>query len=134
MNSNHSLSTKYSSTTLIDMALGALVMGTVGMLIGFILGGQANVIGTLVGLVMGTVVGAFGGRRFLVSILIGTVFGGLLAWILVGPEKITVGAGAGAAMGGFLGVQVSMVLDLRAERKRAAAAKESSGEQPASPL
>ena len=116
------------------MVLGALVMGTVGMLIGFILGGQANVIGTVVGLAMGTVVGAFGGRRFLVSILIGTVFGGLLAWILVGPEKITVGAGAGAAMGGFLGVQVSMILDLRAERKRVAAAKESSGGQPAPPV
>jgi len=128
------LSPKYSSKTLIDMVLGALVMGTVGMLIGFILGGQANVIGTVVGLAMGTAVGAFGGRRFLVSILIGTVFGGLLAWILVGPEKITVGAGAGAAMGGFLGVQVSMILDLRAERKRAAAANESSGGQPAPPV
>jgi len=115
------------------MTLGALVMGTVGMLIGLILGGQASVIGTPVGLLMGTVVGAFGGRRFLVSILIGTVLGGVLAWILVGPEKITVGAGAGAAMGGFLGIQVSMILDLRAERKRSAPANESSGERTESP-
>ena len=133
MISNHSLRTRYSSQTLIDMTLGALVMGTVGMLIGLILGGQASVIGTPVGLLMGTVVGAFGGRRFLVSILIGTVLGGVLAWILVGPEKITVGAGAGAAMGGFLGIQVSMILDLRAERKRSAPANESSGERTESP-
>jgi uncharacterized protein YcfJ len=67
------------------------------------------------------VVGLFGGRRFLVSILIGTILGGLLAWLLAGPEKISVGAGAGAAMGGFLGVQYSMLMDLWAERKQVAA-------------
>jgi hypothetical protein len=31
-----------------------------------------------------------------------------------------VGAGAGAAMGGFLGVQISMLLDMRAAKKKAA--------------
>ena len=115
---------RFSSRVLIDMAFGVLVMSAVGTMIGMILGGQAHLIGAGIGLVLGTVVGVFGGRRFLISILIGTVLGGALAWVLVGAEKITVGAGAGAAMGGFLGVQVSMLLDMRAERKRAGAANE----------
>jgi hypothetical protein len=40
-----------------------------------------------------------------------------LAWLVAGVERISVGAGAGAAMGGFLGVQISMLLDVRAARK-----------------
>ena len=115
---------RFSSRVLIDMAFGVLVMSAVGTMIGMILGGQAHLIGAGIGLVLGTVVGVFGGRRFLISILIGTVLGGALAWVLAGAEKITVGAGAGAAMGGFLGVQASMLLDMRAERKRAGAANE----------
>lgn len=115
---------RFSSRVLTDIAFGVLVMGTVGTMIGMILGGQAHLIGAGIGSVLGTVVGVFGGRRFLISILIGTVLGGALAWALVGAEKITVGAGAGAAMGGFLGVQVSMLLDMRAERKRAGVTNE----------
>jgi len=37
--------------------------------------------------------------------------------------RTVAGAGAGAAMGGVLGVQSSMLLDLWAERKRAAVAQ-----------
>lgn len=132
MRSSRLLHARYSSRTLIDIAFGALVMGTVGTLIGILLGGQTHVVGGGVGLVLGTVVGIFGGRRFLISILIGTVLGGLLAWALVGADKITVGAGAGAAMGGFLGIQVSMLLDLKAQRKRAAAERKSNSGEPAS--
>lgn len=109
------------SRKLIDMLLGALVMGTVGTLLGLLMGGGILPVAIGIGLVMGTVVGLFGGRRFLVSILIGTILGGLLAWLLAGAEKISVGAGAGAAMGGFLGVQYSMLMDMWAERKQAAA-------------
>lgn len=69
------------------------------------------------GLALGSVIGFLGGRRFLVSILIGTVLGGALAWVVAGTDRIWVGAGAGAAMGGFLGVQISMLLDIRAARK-----------------
>ena len=62
----------------------------------------------------------FGGRRFFLSILIGAILGGLLAWILGGPDTITVGSASGAAMGGFLGVWISMILDLVAERRHEA--------------
>ena len=104
----------------LDMAFGAAVMGTVGSLIGWFMGDSAIPVTAAMGIGLGVVVGWLGGRRFLISILIGTVLGGALAWLVAGIEKISWGAGAGAAMGGFLGVQASMLLDLWAERKQAA--------------
>jgi hypothetical protein len=106
---------------LVDMVFGVAVMGTVGTLIGLIMGGGMMPFAAGIGLVMGAVVGFLGGRRFLISILIGTVLGGVLAWVVAGEERISVGAGAGAAMGGFLGVQISMLFDMRAARKAEAA-------------
>ena len=101
----------------LDIAFGLAVMGTVGTLIGLIMGGGLMPVTIAVGLAMGGVIGYLGGRRFLISILIGSVLGGALAWLVAGVERISVGAGAGAAMGGFLGVQISMLLDVRAARK-----------------
>ena len=101
----------------LDIAFGLAVMGTVGALIGVIMGGGLMPVAIAVGLAMGGVIGYLGGRRFLVSILIGSLLGGALAWLVAGAERISVGAGAGAAMGGFLGVQISMLLDVRAARK-----------------
>jgi hypothetical protein len=106
---------------LVDIVFGVVVMGTVGTLIGLIMGSEFMPLAIGIGLVMGGVVGFLGGRRFLISILVGTVLGGALAWLLAGPERISYGAGAGAAMGGFLGVQVSMLLDMRAARRAEAA-------------
>jgi len=102
-----------------DIPFGLAVMGTVGTLIGFIMGGGLMPIAVVTGLALGGVIGFLGGRRFLSSILIGTVLGGALAWLVAGTDRIWVGAGAGAAMGGFLGVQVSMLLDVRAARRAA---------------
>jgi LytS/YehU family sensor histidine kinase len=110
-----------------DMAFGLAVMGTVGVLIGLLMGGQGPMIAAAVGMAMGLVVGYLGGRRFLASILVGTLLGGALAWALAGPDRISYGAGAGAAMGGFLGVQISMLLDLRKARKQADAADAEAG-------
>ena len=101
----------------LDIAFGLAVMGTVGTLIGLIMGGGLMPVAIAVGLAMGGVIGYLGGRRFLISILIGSLLGGVLAWLVAGVERISVGAGAGAAMGGFLGVQISMLLDVRAARK-----------------
>jgi membrane-bound metal-dependent hydrolase YbcI (DUF457 family) len=100
-----------------DIAFGLAVMGTVGTLIGYIMGGGLMPVAIGLGLVLGGVIGFLGGRRFLVSILVGTLLGGALAWFVAGVERVWVGAGAGAAMGGFLGVQISMLLDVRAARK-----------------
>ncbi|HEX5550144.1 MAG TPA: hypothetical protein VFX36_04895, partial [Nitrospira sp.] len=60
----------------IDIAFGLAVMGTVGGLIGLITGGGLLPVAIAVGLVMGGVIGYLGGRRFLVSILTGSVLGG----------------------------------------------------------
>ncbi|MEK7294114.1 MAG: hypothetical protein AAB049_03960 [Nitrospirota bacterium] len=117
-------SVQLAPRTVVDMAFGAAVMGTVGALIGWFMGGSAIPITGALGVALGLVVGWLGGRRFLISILIGTVLGGLLAWLVAGFEKISWGAGAGAAMGGFLGVQASMLLDLWAERKQPAPPEE----------
>jgi hypothetical protein len=115
---------------IVDVVFGVAVMGTVGTLIGSIAGGGVMPVAVGLGLAMGAVVGFLGGRRFLISILIGTVLGGALAWLVAGEERISVGAGAGAAMGGFLGVQISMLLDVRAARK----AEEASLQPPAGGL
>lgn len=100
-----------------DIVFGLAVMGTVGTLIGYIMGGGLMPVAIGLGLLLGGVIGVLGGRRFLVSILVGAVLGAALAWLVAGVERIWVGAGAGAAMGGFLGVQISMLLDMRAARK-----------------
>jgi hypothetical protein len=111
-----------------DIAFGLAVMGTVGTLIGFIMGGGLMPVAIGLGLMLGGMIGFLGGRRFLISILVGTLLGGALAWLVAGGERVWVGAGAGAAMGGFLGVQISMLLDLRAARKANAESVESSAE------
>ncbi len=109
--------TPFPMRRVIDMVFGGVVMGTVGTMIGLVMGGSIAPVAVGAGLVLGAVVGFLGGRRFLVSILVGAVMGGALAWLVAGAEKVSVGAGAGAAMGGFLGVQISMLLDMRAARK-----------------
>lgn len=86
-------------------------MGVVGTLIGVLMGGGYLFVPAGLGVLLGMGVGVFGGRRFFAGIFIGTVLGGCLAWGVSGPENITVGAGAGAAIGGFLGTWVSMLLD-----------------------
>jgi hypothetical protein len=115
---------QYSVRKIIDMALGAVVMGTVGTMIGLLTSPGTLPVAASIGIVLGLGVGIFGGRRFLTSIVVGTLLGGALAWALAGPERISFGAGAGAAMGGFLGVQLSMLLDMWAEHKRLAAQKD----------
>jgi hypothetical protein len=106
-----------STQRIIDIALGALVMGTVGTIIGVFMGGGYLPVAAGIGLVLGVGVGIFGGRRFFLSILVGAFLGGVLAWFLGGPQTVTVGAASGAAMGGFLGVWISMIIDLVAQRK-----------------
>ncbi len=103
---------------IIDVVLGASVLGTVGALIGISMGMGFLPAAVVAGILLGAGVGFFGGRRFFLSIFIGTILGGALAWGLGGVDTITVGASSGAAMGGFLGVWISMLLDLVQQRKQ----------------
>ncbi len=101
-----------SRTTVIDVLLGVTVMGTVGVLIGILLGEAFLYVTAGLGITLGAGIGLIGGRRFFLGIILGTCAGGALAWAVSGPENITVGAGSGAAMGGFLGIWISMLMDV----------------------
>jgi len=103
-----------------DILFGIVVMGTVGTLIGMIAGGGIMPLASGAGLVLGGFIGLMGGRRFLASILVGTLLGGALAWFIGGLERISVGAGAGAAMGGFLGGHRIIKKKMSAAKKKAA--------------
>ena len=101
-----------STEKIFYVVLGFVVMGTVGSLIGLLLGGTFLYVATGMGIVLGVGIGLIGGRRFFIGVLVGTVLGGALAWLLSGADNITIGAGAGAAMGGFLGTWISMLIDV----------------------
>ena len=107
------------ASKIFDILFGAVVLGTVGVLTGLSMGEGFLTAALLIGTCLGAGVGFFGGRRFFLSIFVGTILGGLLAWYLGGVDTITVGASSGAAMGGFLGVWVSMLLDQFQQRKEA---------------
>jgi len=107
-----------SASKIFDVMLGAVVLGTVGVLIGLSMGVGFLPAAILIGMCLGAGVGFFGGRQFFLSIFVGTILGGLLAWGLGGVDVITLGASSGAAMGGFMGVWISMLLDLLRQRKQ----------------
>ena len=119
-----------NSSRIFDVTLGALVMGTVGTLIGVSMGGGYLPVSIGLGILLGAGVGMFGGRRFFLSILIGSIFGGILGWVLGGSQAVTVGAASGAAMGGFLGVWISMIIDLFVQRRSPAVEAKVPIEQP----
>ena len=109
------------ASKIFDIVLGSMVLGTVGVLIGVSMGDGFIPAALLLGILLGSGVGYFGGRQFFLSIFVGTILGGVLAWWLGGVDAMTIGASSGAAMGGFLGVWVSMLVDLLQQRKQSAA-------------
>lgn len=111
-----------SVSKIFDVLFGGLVLGTVGVLTGLSMGIGFLPAALLIGMCLGAGVGYFGGRRFFASIFVGTIAGGLVAWGLGGVDAMTVGASSGAAMGGFLGVWISMLLDLLQQRKESVSA------------
>ncbi|MDH5774889.1 MAG: hypothetical protein OEZ57_08230 [Nitrospirota bacterium] len=111
-----------SVSKIFDVVFGGLVLGTVGVLTGLLMGIGFLPAALLIGMCLGAGVGYFGGRRFFASIFVGTIAGGLVAWRLGGVDAMTVGASSGAAMGGFLGVWISMLLDLLQQRKESVSA------------
>jgi len=101
-----------------DMVLGAAVFGIVGAAIGYYLNTTGSIfMAGAIGTVFGFMIGLLGGRRFFVSIICGALIGGALAALIAGRQAIPLGAGSGGAMGGFIGVQLGMLLDLWRQRK-----------------
>jgi hypothetical protein len=101
-----------------DVLLGILGLGTVGLLIGVFMGEGWIPVAAALGGILGAGVGLVGGRGFFLSIFIGTVSGGLLALGVSGAEAVTVGAASGAAMGGFLGIWISMLIETWRQRNQ----------------
>lgn len=106
-----------TASKVFDVMLGILGLGTVGLLIGIYMGDGWLPLTLTLGISLGAGVGFLGGRGFFLSIFIGTIVGGLLALGLSGTEAVTVGAASGAAMGGFLGIWISMLVDIWQQRK-----------------
>jgi hypothetical protein len=101
-----------------DMVLGATVFGVVGAAIGYYWGTTASLVAaSAVGVVFGFLIGLLGGRRFFISIVCGAILGGGLAWLVSGTGAVPIGAASGGAVGGFLGVQVGMLIELRQQSK-----------------
>ncbi len=103
---------------LFDVLLGILGLGTVGLLIGIFMGDGWLPVAVALGALLGAGVGLVGGRGFFLSIFIGTILGGLLALGVSGSEAVTVGAASGAAMGGFLGIWISMLIETWRQRNQ----------------
>jgi len=94
-----------------DLVMGVMIMGITGYIIGLNLGGPVFIaFTTLMGIILGGFVSTLKARRFFLSILSGTVLGGILAWMLGGPETVIIGAGTGGAMGGFIGINIELYL------------------------
>jgi hypothetical protein len=94
-------------TNKVDIALGIILMGTTGALIGFfwnsyILMGIACVLGSIIG----GFVGWLGGRRFMAIILVGATVGFFIGRQTGNKDVIIMAAGSGAAIAGFIGAQV----------------------------
>ena len=109
---------KVTPSKIFDILLGILGLGTVGLLIGIFMGEGWLPVALAAGALLGAGVGLVGGRGFFLSIFIGTVLGGLLALGLSGTEAVTVGAASGAAMGGFLGIWISMLIETWQQRNQ----------------
>ncbi len=102
----------------VDMVLGATVFGVVGTAIGYYWGTTASLVAaSAVGVVFGFLIGLLGGRRFFISIVCGAILGGGLAWLVSGTGAVPIGAASGGAVGGFLGVQMGMLIELRQQSK-----------------
>ncbi len=107
-----------SPAKIFDVLLGILGLGTVGLLIGVFMGDGWLPVALALGAILGAGVGLVGGRGFFLSIFIGTILGGLLALGVSGAEAVTVGAASGAAMGGFLGIWISMLIETWRQRNQ----------------
>ena len=101
-----------------DMVFGAVVFGIVGAAIGYYINATTSIpVAAFIGMVFGLFIGILGGRRFFISIVCGAVIGGALFGLVSGRDVIALGAGVGGAMGGFLGVQMGVLVDLWRQRK-----------------
>src|SRR3990172_6391139 len=89
------------------MMVGVAMFGTTGVLIGLYLDHWGVVAGgAVLGALLGAGVGRLQAHRFFISVLVGTVVGGLIGWRAGGMGAGPLMAGTGTARGGLVGVAV----------------------------
>jgi hypothetical protein len=100
------------------MVFGAVVFGIVGVAVGYYLNRTGSIwVAGVVGMLLGLFIGILGGRRFFISIVCGALLGAGLFGFVSGGDAVPLGAGVGGAMGGFVGVQLGMLVDLWQQHK-----------------
>ncbi|HEY5648594.1 MAG TPA: hypothetical protein VIU33_03785 [Nitrospiria bacterium] len=93
----------------VDLLLGVLIMGVNGAVIGSTIGGPlVTGISAALGIALGAFIATLQARVFFVSVLSGMVIGGLACLVIGRPDVLIVGAGSGAAIGGFIGVNIDL--------------------------
>jgi len=98
-----------------DALLGGLVIGLAGAGAGFFMA-EGNLLraaftlgGAGIGGLLGVVTAAFGGRRFFLFIVAGSLLGALLGIFLGGMDEAVLGAATGGTIGGFSGVMAGAI-------------------------
>jgi len=95
----------------VDMVASMMLMGTTGLAIGFHLGGVFwPIAAAALGMILGGYIATLQARLFFISVMVGTVLGGLLALWLGGSYALVIGAGSGGAIGGFIGVNIELFM------------------------
>jgi hypothetical protein len=98
-----------------DALLGGIVIGLAGgtagsyMAEGGLYSALFTIAGALIGGFLGVVVAAFGGKKFLLSIVAGAILGAALAVFIGGIEEAILGAATGGTIGGFSGVMAGAI-------------------------
>lgn len=86
------------------------VTGLCGGIIGHFMGGLLWIFGmAMAGSVLGMIIWRMEGQRFFLLVVIGSFLGGMLALYLSGKDSFLLGAAAGGAIGGFLGVNLNLL-------------------------
>jgi hypothetical protein len=98
-----------------DALLGVIVIGLAGgaagsyMADGALFSAIFTIAGVLIGGFLGVTVAAFGGKKFLLSIVAGACLGAVLAVFIGGAEEAILGAATGGTIGGFSGVMAGAI-------------------------
>lgn len=92
------------------MMVGIAIFATTGVLIGLYLNHWGVVGGgAVLGALLGAGVGRLQAHRFFISVLVGTLMGGLIGWRAGGMDVVPLMAGTGSAIGGFVGITIEMI-------------------------
>lgn len=100
-----------ASKTKHDIALGILLMGGTGWLIGFVLDSVALMAGAgILGVAIGGLVGWLGARRYLIALCVGALIGTYLGYRSGDRDILIMAAGSGAAIAGFFAAHAELFI------------------------